>query len=61
MTLKIKPVLGIIGVGLIGGSVGLAQKKTGAFSRVLGVGRSSVNMDEALRLGAIDEAVNLSE
>lgn len=61
MTSEAQPVLGIIGVGLIGGSVGLAQKKAKAFSSVLGVGRSSVNMDEALRLGAIDEVVSLSE
>ena len=53
--------LGIIGVGLIGASIGLAQKKAKAFDRVLGVGRSQKNLDEALSLGAIDEAVTLTE
>ena len=46
--------LGIIGVGLIGASIGLAQKKAKAFDRVIGVGRSRTNLDEALKIGAID-------
>ncbi len=53
--------LGIIGVGLIGASIGLAQKKAKAFDRVLGVGRSQKNLDEAKALGAIDEAVSLEQ
>ncbi|MFM6921675.1 MAG: prephenate dehydrogenase, partial [Polynucleobacter victoriensis] len=53
--------LGIIGVGLIGASIGLAQKKAKAFDRVLGVGRSRTNLDEALKIGAIDQAVSLEE
>ena len=53
--------LGIIGVGLIGASIGLAQKKAKAFDRVLGVGRSHTNLDEALKIGAIDQAVSLEE
>ncbi|MEY2706392.1 MAG: hypothetical protein RI905_141, partial [Pseudomonadota bacterium] len=48
--------LGIIGVGLIGASIGLAQKKAQAFDKVLGVGRSQANLDEALKMGAIDQA-----
>lgn len=53
--------LGIVGVGLIGASIGLAQKKAKAFDRVLGVGRSEKNLDEAKAMGAIDEAVSLEQ
>jgi prephenate dehydrogenase len=53
--------LGIIGVGLIGASVGLAQKKAQAFDKVLGVGRSQNNLDEAIKMGAIDQAVTLEQ
>ncbi len=51
--------LAIIGVGLIGGSLSLALKQAGAVGRVLGVGRSQANLDEALRLGVIDEPATL--
>jgi prephenate dehydrogenase len=53
--------LGIVGVGLIGGSIGLAHKHAKTFDRVLGVGRSQANLDEALRIGAIDEIVSLED
>lgn len=49
----------IIGVGLIGGSLGLALKANGQVKKVLGVGRSKANLDEAIKLGAIDEIVDL--
>ncbi len=51
----------IIGVGLIGGSLGLALKKAKMADRILGVGRSKSNLDEALQLGAIDEVVSLAQ
>ncbi len=51
--------LAVIGVGLIGGSLALALKRAGAVQRVVGVGRSQANLDEALRLGVIDAAVSL--
>jgi prephenate dehydrogenase len=51
--------LAIVGVGLIGGSLALALKESGAVGHVLGVGRSRANLDEALRLNVIDEAVSL--
>jgi prephenate dehydrogenase len=53
--------LGIIGVGLIGASLGLAHKNAKTFQRVLGVGRSKANLDSALQMGAIDEAVSLEQ
>lgn len=44
----------IVGVGLIGGSVGLAAKARGVAGRVVGVGRDSFNLGKAQVLGAID-------
>jgi prephenate dehydrogenase len=48
----------IVGVGLLGGSLGLALKKRGLCARVVGVGRSRISMENALRRGAIDQAVS---
>ncbi len=48
--------LTIIGTGLIGGSFGLAVKQTGFRGRIVGCDRPAV-LREALRLGAIDEAI----
>lgn len=47
--------LAIVGVGLIGGSIGLAAKRRGLAVRVLGAGRQQSSLDEALAVGAIDE------
>ncbi len=47
--------LTIVGVGLIGGSIGLAAKRRGLARRVLGAGRQQSSLDEALAVGAIDE------
>ena len=46
--------LTIIGVGLIGGSLGLAAKTQGAARRVIGVGRDNRTLERAQALGAID-------
>ena len=51
----------IIGVGLIGASLGLALKKAGVVTKVLGVGRSKENLDQAQKMGAIDNVVDLVE
>ncbi len=48
--------LAIVGVGLIGGSVGLAAKARGVAVRVLGVDHSPESLAAAKRIGAIDEA-----
>lgn len=48
--------LAVIGVGLIGGSFARALKAAAAFRRVVGIDRDQKNLDEALRLGVIDEA-----
>ena len=47
--------LTILGVGLIGGSVGLAAKARGLAGKVVGVGRDDRSLARAQSLGAIDE------
>jgi len=49
------PVVTIVGVGLIGGSVGLALRDRKLAGRVIGVGRSAASLAEAKRLGAVTE------
>jgi prephenate dehydrogenase len=49
--------LTIVGVGLIGGSIGLAAKKRGLARRVLGAGRNPASLDVARTMGAIDEGL----
>ncbi len=46
----------IIGVGLLGGSAGLAIKASVRGVHVAGVGRRQASLDEALAVGAIDSA-----
>ncbi len=46
----------IVGVGLLGGSVGLALRERKLAARVVGVGHRQASMDRALARGAIDEA-----
>jgi len=46
----------IIGVGLLGGSAGLAIKARYRSATIAGVGRRQSSLDEALAVGAIDEA-----
>jgi prephenate dehydrogenase len=49
--------LTIVGVGLIGGSIGLAAKRRGLAERVVGAGRNRGSLHRAADRGAIDEAV----
>lgn len=44
----------IVGVGLIGGSIGLAAKKRRITRQIVGVGRETTNLIRAAELGAID-------
>ena len=53
MTVHFKQVA-IVGVGLIGGSMGMILKRQGLAGRVVGVGRSPANLDLAVERGAID-------
>jgi prephenate dehydrogenase len=52
--------IAIVGVGLIGGSFGLAMKKAGFGGRILGVSSDKAIAD-ALRRGAIDRGLPLAE
>ncbi|MBI1903947.1 MAG: prephenate dehydrogenase [Planctomycetia bacterium] len=45
----------IIGVGLIGGSIGLALRRRQLAGRVVGIGRSRDSLETARRIGAVDE------
>src|SRR6266480_1819000 len=45
----------IIGTGLIGGSFGLALKKSGFSGRIVGCDRAPV-LEQALKIGTIDSA-----
>lgn len=47
--------IAIWGVGLIGGSLGMAWRRAGVAAEVVGIGRKP--LDEAVRLGAIDRYV----
>lgn len=47
--------IAILGVGLLGGSMGLAAKERKLCREVVGVGRSKASLDEALRIEAIDK------
>lgn len=54
--------LTIIGVGLIGGSLGLALRRAGFSCEIMGAGRSVENLEKAVALGAIDHyKTNLSQ
>ncbi len=46
----------LAGVGLLGGSLGLALKQRGLAGTVRGLGRRPEPLDTALKIGAIDEA-----
>ena len=48
-------IVSIIGLGLMGGSLGLAVKKTGAAQRVRAYARRAETRDHALRAGHVDD------
>jgi prephenate dehydrogenase len=50
------PKLAVLGVGLIGGSIGLAARRRGA--EVVGWGRTPANVARAVELGALDRAAD---
>jgi prephenate dehydrogenase len=51
----------IVGVGLIGGSFGLALKDLRLVSKVIGVSRSGSTAQKALQLGIVDEVMGLED
>jgi prephenate dehydrogenase len=57
----LKPTVAVIGVGLIGGSLGMALRRSKRY-RVLGIARRPSTLQEARRLGAIDAgSTNLTD
>ena len=56
MTVHFKQVV-IIGVGLIGGSLGMIIRRRGLADQVVGVGRRVENLKTAVALGAVDRYV----
>ena len=50
-------ILTIVGVGLIGGSLGLAARRRGVAQQVIGYGRQQASLDRALKVGAINKGV----
>ncbi len=52
----------IVGVGLIGGSLGMAAKKRGLVRKIVGVGRTEQKLMRAKILGAVDDySLDLAE
>jgi prephenate dehydrogenase len=47
----------IIGVGLIGGSIGLALRERKLAQKIIGIGRRQQSLDVARKIGAIDHGV----
>jgi len=47
--------IGIIGPGLLGGSLGLALKSRSVKARIVGIGHRRSSLDRAVEIGAIDE------
>ncbi|MFI4876153.1 MAG: prephenate dehydrogenase [Blastopirellula sp. JB062] len=48
--------IAIVGVGLIGGSIGLAMRARGLAKSIVGVGRNPKSLADAQQVGAIDRA-----
>ena len=52
-------IVGVIGIGLIGGSLAISLKESGLATRVIGVDASQANLDKAVRRRLIDEDMSL--
>ena len=52
---------GIIGLGLIGGSMGLALRESKIFKRILGFDTNALHSRQALSLGLVDECVEFEQ
>lgn len=53
--------IGIVGLGLMGGSLGLALQETKLVAKVLGYDHNLTNCEDALKLNLIDEIVSFNE
>src|SRR5215212_11539773 len=47
----------IVGVGLLGGSIGLALRERRLAQKIIGIGRRQASLDAARKIGAIDHGV----
>ena len=54
-------IVGIIGIGLIGGSLAISLKESGLASTVIGIDASQDNLDKAVRRRLIDEDLSLDK
>ncbi len=54
-------VIGIIGIGLIGGSLAISLKESGMGAHVIGIDASQDNLDKAIRRRLIDEDLPLEK
>lgn len=53
--------IGIVGVGLIGGSMAITLREKGFGDKFIGSGRSEKSLDKALELGLIDEKKGIDD
>lgn len=54
--------IAIVGVGLIGGSIGLAARRRGLAREIIGIGRSSASLAAAVEVGAVTQTTtNLAD
>lgn len=51
--------IAIVGLGLIGGSIGIRLKETQFFDKVIGVEKNESHQNKALQLGLVDEIQSL--
>ncbi|ACZ11268.1 prephenate dehydrogenase [Sulfurospirillum deleyianum] len=54
-------IVGIVGLGLMGGSLGLALQNTKLVSKIVGFDHNLSHCEEALRLGLVHEIVSFNE
>ena len=53
--------IGVIGLGLIGGSMAVDLRRRGFADRILGVENDPLHAEAALRIGLADKVVGLDE
>lgn len=53
--------IGIIGIGLIGGSTAIRLRETKFADKIIGIDKSEANQKKALELGLVDEIMDLDE
>ena len=58
---KLYMTIGIVGLGLIGGSMAIDLRRRGFASEILGVEAEPVNASAALKIGLVDEIVDLEQ